>query len=125
MLLIFVGIDRWTAGWTTRKESVPVLLLLLGLILAGRQSVDSLPGWLVMGALLGLGMWAAYAWVLRFDLSLVPPAAGAIALTAAVSRALGGAYPGALAGSMVAMVLVGITALLWHRSLAQGPGRDA
>jgi len=118
MLLVFVGIHRHTAGWTQRKESATVAFLLLGWIFAGRQSVDSLPGWLILGVLLAAGMWAAYVWVLRFDLSLVPPAAATLAIAGAISRARGNAYPGALAGSVLATVLIVAVALWWHRSLA-------
>jgi len=118
MLLVFVGVHHWTAGWTNRKESASVMFLVLGWTFAGRQSVDSLPGWLVMGALLGAGMWAAYVWVLRFDFSLVPPAVATLSIAGSVSRAMGNAYPGALAGSVLAVVLVIPVALWWHRSLA-------
>jgi hypothetical protein len=62
-------------------------------------------------------MWAAYVWVLRFDLSLVPVAGGTFAASEAVTRGLEAAYPGALAGSVVAVVLVGVMAIFWHRSL--------
>ena len=122
MLLVFVGMHRWTTGWTRRKESASVVFFLLGWIFAGRQSVDSLPGWLILGALLGAGMWAAYVWVLRFDLSLVPPAAATLAVAGALSRAMGNAYPGALAGSVLAVVLVAAAALWWHRSLVGNAG---
>jgi membrane protease YdiL (CAAX protease family) len=118
LLLVFVAVDRWTAGWTHRKGLVSILLLLVGLVVAGMQSVESLAAWLGAGLLVGVGMWAAYVWVLRFNLSLVPVAGGAFAASEAVTRGLEAAYPGALAGSVVAVVLVGVMAIFWHRSLA-------
>ncbi|MEE9126397.1 MAG: CPBP family intramembrane glutamic endopeptidase, partial [Planctomycetota bacterium] len=122
MLLVFVGMHRWTTGWTQRKGSASVGFLLLGWIFAGRHPVDSLPGWLILGATLGAGMWAAYVWLLRFDLSLVPPAAATLAVAGAISGAMGNAYPGALGGSVLAVVLIGAVALWWHRSLVKNVG---
>jgi hypothetical protein len=117
MLLVFVGLHRWTAGWTTRRESTPVMLLLVGLILAGRQPLESITGWLLLGTLVGASLWVAYVWVLRFELSLIPPAAAVLAIAANLSRALGNAYPGAMAGSLVAVVLIAVAAVWWHRTL--------
>jgi membrane protease YdiL (CAAX protease family) len=122
LLLVFVALDRWTAGWTRRKGLVSILLLAAGLVVAGMESVQSLPSWLAAGVLVGAGIWAAYFWVLRFDLSLLPVAVGAFIALEVLAEGLGGAYPGALAGSIAAVVLVGIVAFLWYRSLAGNGG---
>lgn len=74
--------------------------------------------------LVAVGLWAAYFWVLRFDVRLVPVAAGTFVVLDAVAAGLEGAYPGALAGAIGAVVLVAILAFLWHRSLAGEGGAE-
>ncbi len=125
LLLVFVALDRWSDGWTHRKGLLSILLLVAGLVVAGIESVQSLPAWLAAGVLVGAGLWAAYFWVLRFDLSLLPVAVGAFAALEALREGLAGAYPGALAGSVAGIVLVGIVASFWHRSLAGETGARA
>ena len=51
-------------------------------------------------------------------LMVVPPAAATLAIAGNVSPAIGGAHPGALPGSLLAMVLIAVVAVWWHRTLA-------
>lgn len=122
LLLVFVAVDRWSAGWTRRQGLLTAVFLLAGLVLAGMESVESLLAWLAAGLLAGAGMWAAYFWILRFDMTLIPAAAAATAALDALAAGRAGAYPGALAGSIAAVVLIAMTAFLWHRALAGEEG---
>jgi hypothetical protein len=70
--------------------------------------------------LAGAALLAAYVMVLRFDLSLLPAAAGTIAALDTVRIGLVNVHAGALAGSIAAAILILVLAFFWQRALARG-----
>lgn len=116
-LLAFVAVDRLTRRWSRRRGWFAAILVVLGLLLAGTGEVATLPLWLAAGVAEGALLLAGYVFVLRHDLTLVPPAFAVTVILGAVREGVLGAYPGALAGSVVAVALVGLLALWWFRTL--------
>jgi hypothetical protein len=120
-LLVIAAVDRFSSGWTRRRALSFAAFLVVGWFVAGTVA-DGLVAWLLGGAVAGLVLWGAYAFVLRFDPALAPLAvAGATVLTT-LREGLRGGYPEALTGSIVAAVLVGAAALLWLRALSGASG---
>jgi hypothetical protein len=58
-----------------------------------------------------------YVTLLRFDLTLVPVAIGTMTVVSSIGRGLGRTYSGALAGSLLAAVIVAGLAWWWFRAL--------
>ncbi len=119
LLLVFTAMDRFTLGWTKRKVLFSVLLILVGLMMTGARSVETLPFWLLSGLAMGIILLLAYLFVLRFHLALVPLAAGAITVLAALKQGMYQAVPAALPGALIAAVLIGLVAFYWFKQLAQ------
>ncbi len=122
-LLVFAAVDAVARRWT--KGQVPVLLGLIvtGFAIAGADGVSSLPRWIAAGLVTGLVLSGTYLFVIRRHMVLVPVAAAVLTALAMVREGLLRAYPGALAGSIVAALLIVALGFLWaHRMTADASG---
>lgn len=117
-LLIFAALDRLTGRWSRRRRTAAALTLAAGLILSGTGEIETLPLWLAAGAVQGAVLLAAYVFVLRHDLTLVPPAVAATIVLGALSEGMLGAYPGALAGHLAGALLVLLLSAYWAKRFA-------
>jgi hypothetical protein len=122
-LLLFAAVDRFTAGWTRRQALFSVLLVVVGLLLGGAGAGD-LTEWIVFGIETAVVLWAAYVFVLRHAPSLIPLASAGIGVPAVLQDGAAGGYSGALAGSIVATVLIVAASLVWTRGLEGGEARE-
>jgi hypothetical protein len=66
-------------------------------------------------------LWAAFVVALRHDIRIVPVAATVIATAATLRDGWSRSYPGALAGAIVATVMMAIAAYAWFRALTAVP----
>ena len=125
MLLAVAVVQAVTAGWQRRLVAGSALLIGLGLVAAGSDSVEIIPLWLADGAITGLVLLAAWVLVLRHQPALVPLVTAAGALLSAIRNTVVNAFPGAAAGSLVGAVLVAAAAVWWYRRLTAGNGAEA
>jgi len=110
VLTAFAFIDRWSLGWSRYRAVVLVMIVALGLLAMGGPVGLHPGGWLLGGAIAGGALVAVYLTVLRADLSVVPLALAVMGAVRAVAAGAHGAFPGALAGSLLgaaAALLVG------------------
>ena len=114
-----VAIDGWTASWTRRRIPAAIALALVGFLSGGAPPGAHFGAWAIAGALMAATMVAAYVTLLRFDLTMVPIGLGVMAVIGTLSRAAGRPYPGALAGGILAAILVTLLAAGWFRGLRQ------
>jgi hypothetical protein len=63
----------------------------------------------------------AYIWIIRYNLALLPFAVAGFVLLDRLGQAWLQAFPGALAGNIVAILLVFLFAAYWARILTDGP----
>ena len=117
-LLVITILYAFTGGWRRRQPVASVFIILLGLVVTGSEGVESIPMWLLEGALTGLVLLAIWIWVLRHHPALTPLVTAAGAILAAMRSALIGAYPGAAAGSVIGALLVLTAAVWWFRRLS-------
>ncbi len=106
MLLAVAVVQAVTAGWQRRLAAGASLLIGLGLVAAGSDSVETIPLWLADGAITGLVLLAAWVLVLRHQPALVPLMTAAGAVLSAIHDTVVNAFPGAAAGSLIGAVLV-------------------
>src|SRR5258708_4398160 len=105
-----LAIDRLTRSWTQRRAAGVVTLAVIGFLSVGVPESAHLGGWALAGGLLAVSFMAAYATLLRFDLTLVPVALGTMMAAGAVARGAQRPFPGALPGSIVAAILIALLA---------------
>jgi len=109
-LLILAGVERLTHGWTSRRALATAGLVALGVLLGGGPLDD--PVWFVaVGLVAGAILFGVVRYLLRVDASLIPPAAGAMAVLALARQGLYAPFPGAASGAALGIVVT--LALTW------------
>jgi len=117
VLSLLAAITLATAGWTRRRALAAISIALVGFLGAGSPPGLYLSGWLGAGLVMAVGLLIAYATALRADLSMVPIGLGTMMVVSALGRGFQRPFPGALVGSVVASILIGLVAWWWFRAL--------
>jgi len=121
LLLSFTAIGHWTRGWTRNQASFSVVLVALGLVLGG-TAASGITGWLVSGALSGVLLLVLYPYVLRYDLTVIPIGVATMGILAQVRQVAMAAYPGAVAGGILAIIVLAAAGVFWTSKLRRvGP----
>jgi hypothetical protein len=115
-LLVVGGVDRLTRGWTVKKVLGGLCLVAVGLLLGGGPPRD-LTGWALSGLVAGALLFAAWLYVVRFDLSVVPPAMGTMLVLSLVREGMYQAYPGATLGATLGVVVTVAMTWWWFAEL--------
>jgi hypothetical protein len=90
---------------------------LVGFLGAGAPAGSELAGWIAAGLLLAAGLLAAYATLVRTDLTMIPIALGSMMAIGGLMRGAERAFPGALPGAVAAAVLTAGLAWWLFRTL--------
>jgi hypothetical protein len=117
ILVTLAAIDRVTSGWTRHRAPAAAALALIGFLSTGVPAGSHLGGWMAAGLVMAAALPAIYATLLRFDLTMVPIGLGTMSAVAALARGAERPFPGALAGSLVAVMVIGLVAWWWWRAL--------
>jgi membrane protease YdiL (CAAX protease family) len=121
LLLAFTAIRSWTRGWTRLQGSFYAVLFILGWLLGGSVSGGVL-GWVVSGALAGILLLILYPYVLRYDLTVIPVGVATLAILAQARQVAMAAYPGAVVGGILAIVLLAAAGVFWTMKLRRVAG---
>jgi hypothetical protein len=103
--------------WTRRRFLAVIALGVIGFLGGGLPAGSHVAGWIAAGLMTASALIALYLTLLRFDLTIVPLAIGTMMIVSSIGRGLARAYPGALAGSLLAAVIVAGLAWWWFRAL--------
>ncbi|MFO7888830.1 MAG: CPBP family intramembrane glutamic endopeptidase [bacterium] len=117
-LLIITTADRLTKNWKKRKIIFAVLIILTGFLASG-ISTESLPFFLLIGLIKGIVYLLAYVSVFRYNLSLIPLATGSLAIVKILQQGVMNAYPTAIPGAVLAIILIGVVSVYWYQLLKQ------
>ena len=115
IMFIFIAVDRLSNGWTRRKILFSVALVLLGLISNADLAINGISFWLISGLIAGVIILLAYRFVVRFHLSSIPLIVGAMTILNGVQQGMLQAYPGALVGSLLGIILIGYISGYWYK----------
>jgi len=115
-LLILTTADRLTQNWNRRKIICAVLIVLTG-FLASTGSAESVSYFLLSGLIWGVLYLLAYILVFRYSLSLIPLAMGSITIVGILRQGIMNAYPTAITGNILAIILIGVVSFYWYRLL--------
>ncbi|MDO8793990.1 MAG: type II CAAX endopeptidase family protein [Vicinamibacterales bacterium] len=117
ILSILTFVDGWTAGFTRRRALGAVLLVVVALLGAGAPVGAEVGGWLAGAALAAVALLVAYVTLLRSDLTMVPLVIGTMAAFGILAQSIPEPFPGALAASVAAAILIALIAWWWFRAL--------
>ncbi len=119
LTLIVAAANRLSAGWTRRRVLVGTLLVSVCGVLGNAASPLNLTTWIASAMLIGLLLTAAYVFVLRHDVSVVPIAVALMTTMGTLREGWTRPFPGALAGAIVASVVMCVVAYVWFRVLTE------
>jgi hypothetical protein len=115
MSLLFLLIQYVTHRWKFHRATGVVLFLVMGLLLEAR-TIETISSWLAGGALLAAALLTVYVFVIRYDPRVVLPMVAALSALSLLRETVHRAYPSALLGGILAIVVIGIaTAQMSHR----------
>lgn len=114
---MLLSVDRLTSSWTRGRLAGIAALAVFGFLSAGVPASGNVGGWALAGALIAVALAGAYATLLRFDITLVPVALGTMMLVGVLARGAQRPFPGALAGSILAAIVVAALAYWWLKAL--------
>ena len=118
LLLLAVGfVTRISANLNNGKAFRLLSFVVLGVFLAGASGIESISGWLAAGTVSGILLAAVYNYLLADCWEAVPVAIGTLTAFSLIQQAAFHAYPGAVVGSGIGIVIVAALAVYWERSL--------
>jgi len=123
-LMIVAAIDWLTRGGQRLRILSLGLLAILGFLIAGVTAVDSIGLWLASGSVLALFLMLGQMLVLAREPAAVPWMVAGLLVLSMVSTAFHHAYPGAIAGGILGIILVVLAAGYWHRALKVPSGSE-
>lgn len=117
LLILLVGTERVTAGWTRKRWPAATLLVLIGtVLLAGRIPEIQWTG-LLPAVLGGVALLLFYLAARRLHFALVPVATAMLAALGQVQQVIFQPFPGAAPGAGVAVLLLLGLSVAWARLL--------
>ena len=117
-MLMVATANRISDGWTRRRILTGTLLTVAGGVLGNAGSPLNLAPWIAAALIIGTLLLAAYVVVLRHHGSIIPFAAAVLTTAATLREGWTGAYPGVLAGALIACIVMWVVAFAWFRGLA-------
>ena len=122
-LLAFVHVG--TAGWTRRRALGAIALAAAGFLGAGAPAGMHAGGWALAGLIFAAALPFVYVTLLRADLTMVPVALGTMMTLGVLAGGAERPFPGALAGSILAAILLAAISWMWFRALRRARARVA
>jgi hypothetical protein len=123
MVFIFAALNRYTRNWTRSRILYGILLFLFGFVITGSGSIETIPSWLIEGAISGCLLLAVYLLVLCYSARASLIAVGLIQILGVLKQGVFAAYPLALPVSVAAGVFIGLAMWFWSRRVASVPRR--
>jgi hypothetical protein len=88
-------------------------------VIAGTRSLESLPFWLISGAIVGIFLLATYWAVIRYSLPVVLIASGVVQLLAAARRGVTDRVPASMPGIVLGILAATAGVWWWYRRFSR------
>lgn len=119
VMLAYIIIDFITNYWQQKKWIGLLTFISLGILMNGLQSIEQISSWLIGGIGIGLILALIYLVIGRYDREALPITVGVFCATQLGQQALFNAYPGALIGNILSIIIVLILAYFWSQTLSR------
>lgn len=106
VLATLVTIDHLTFGWTRRRALAIAAIAVIGFLAGGAPAGLHMGRWALAGMVTMLALEAAYIFLLRLDLTMVPLVIGMMMGVAVIARGAQRAFPGDLLGATASAIVV-------------------
>lgn len=116
-MILSIIMDSLAIYWRKRPVILVVLHLILGIIMAGRLMPETLSLWLISGAILGGLLLAIYLTIGHYSNQALVWTAATITGFYYLQQAIFNAYPHAIAGNLLAILVVFGLAYAWSRKI--------
>jgi hypothetical protein len=107
LLALLTAVDDVTRGWTRHRTVSGALLVVAGSVLSAPSDPSSIGQWVSAASITGVGLLAAYVFLLRSDLSMTPVAVGALTVLQQIPEVATG---GTIALSLIEVGVTAVTA---------------
>jgi hypothetical protein len=114
-------INHACASWTRRRALSVAALVAIGFLAGGTPAGSHAGGWAIAAIITATALAILYVGLLRFDITLVPLALAVMGAIGVLARGAERAYPGAVAGSVLAAAALLGLGWLWFRLLRTTP----
>ena len=101
-----------------QRTRASVLLVVVGLVMAGSTVIETIPSWLIFGAATGIVLMLAYLAVFRHQPMVALVTAATLVILSTLRDGIQRPYSTALLGSIMASVLIALAAWVWYRGSA-------
>lgn len=121
LLFIFSAVSFLTRDWTRKTGLFSMVVIISGLLISGSQGVSDPLSWALAGILSGIVLLAAYVFLVRHSLAVLPAAVAAMLILGQAREVY--LQPGLLAaaGFIISAAVLTVTAYLWSsRGLSSG-----
>ncbi|NQV17533.1 MAG: CPBP family intramembrane metalloprotease [Armatimonadetes bacterium] len=124
LMFIFTLSGKITKNWTQKKFIGILLPILIGIFFIGGKSLKIFTGaniafWLINGILTGILLIFIYRNYARFSFSSIPVLMSVIYLFKILKNGLYFAYPAALPGSIVGIIIIVVFGIFWSKELGK------
>jgi len=118
-LLLFTSLDKFTKGWTCRKVQAACIVIIFWFAFTAYYYYnDDILLWLLTAIFQGILLLYFYVSVFRFHLAIIPFATASMIILNVLKKCTYNAYPGAILGAILAIMLIGLFSYYWHRKLS-------
>ena len=113
LLFVFSAVSFLTGDWTRRKGLFSVVIILFGVLISGSQGVAGPLSWALSGVSTGIVLLAAYVFLIRYSLAVIPAAAAAMLILGQARELY--LQPGLLSatGFIISAAVLTVTAYFW------------
>jgi hypothetical protein len=125
LLLAAVTVHRWTSAGRTHRWYMAGAALVLGFVVAGAENPNTLGVWALYGTVLSVLLGGGYLMVVRHNRATIPMIGATVIGLNAVEAMAQAAYPAALIGEALALVIILSLGIGWSYLLRQRQAKQA
>jgi len=120
IMLLYIIIDLITNHWRRRKVLGYLLFIFGGILInSSLHSIENILFWIISGTIIGIIFAGIYISIARYDRTIVPIMTGTFIISLLAQQIIFNAYPHAILGNVVGIIIVILLSYAWAHKLQQ------